>query len=355
MLMRLIALVVSFGLVVWVEAIPAAAQQPARIGFVVGNAEYGRSPLPTALNDAGLVSKALRSVGFDLVEEANLSQSNFLLSFRKFLTKAAASGQNAVVFVYLSGYGFAFENDNYLVAVNGKLNRVTDVPFDTIRLSDVIYAVKRLPARTKVVAVDAARRLPFPLATAVAPGLVPVEAPENILIGFSTSPGLVVTDAVQSHGPYATAVAEVVGTAGLNIASAFTRVRARTLELTEGRQMPWHVSTLSEAAVLASAEPATVTPGTITGTMARSAGGPPAPDSPPTEPRPGIAGVVAAPTDRMSSIGSNIGSNGSLSPASVKTTPDRTPKRAIPPSSNSVVGTTSSAGLPPLPPPQGFD
>jgi len=36
-----------------------------KIAFVVGNGSDVRFPLPTALNDAGLVAEALRSIGFD--------------------------------------------------------------------------------------------------------------------------------------------------------------------------------------------------------------------------------------------------------------------------------------------------
>jgi uncharacterized caspase-like protein len=113
MVRRLAAFVFVLGLAMWMQFAPAAAQQPARLGFVVGNAEYGQSPLPTALNDAGLVAEALRPVGFEIVEAANLSQVDFVRSLRAFLAKAEAQGPDAVLFVYLSGYAFAFEGDNY--------------------------------------------------------------------------------------------------------------------------------------------------------------------------------------------------------------------------------------------------
>ena len=240
---------------------PAGAQQPARIAFVVGNAEYGQSPLPTALNDAGLVAEALRTVGFEVIEGANLNQVDFVESFRDFLAKAEAAGPDAVLFVYLSGYGFAFDGDNYFAAVDAKLDRESDVPLYTMRLSDLIRTLEGAPARTKVVAIDAARRLPFPLAAAgLPPGLIAVEAPQNMLIGFSAAPGQVAADAAGPYGPYATAIAEMVRAAGVDIAGAFTRIRARTHQLTEGRQTPWDVSALSEKVVLVPAEAAAVAP-----------------------------------------------------------------------------------------------
>jgi hypothetical protein len=207
------------------------------------------------------VAEALRSVGFEVIEGANLTQVDFVLSFRKFLARAEAGGSDAVLFVYVSGYGFAFDGDNYLAAVDAKLDRESDVPLDTMRLSDLIRALEGAPARTKVVAIDAARRLPFPLAaTGLAPGLVAVEAPQNMLIGFSAAPGQMVANGAGPYGAYATAIAEMVRAAGLDIAASFTRIRARTHQLTEGQQTPWHVSALSEAVVLVPAEAAAVAP-----------------------------------------------------------------------------------------------
>ena len=260
MIRRLVALV-AFALLVWVQAMPVGAQQPARVAFVVGNAEYGQSPLATALNDAGLVAEALRTVGFEVIEGANLSQVDFVQSFRNFLSKAEAVGPDAVLFIYLSGYGFAFDGENYFAAVDAKLDRESDIPLYTMRLSDLIRSLDGMPARTKVFAFDAARRLPFPLAAAgLPPGLIAVEAPQNFLIGFSAAPGQVVADAAGPYGPYATAIAEMVRAAGLDIAGAFTRIRARTHQLTEGRQTPWEVSALSESVVLVPAEAAAVAP-----------------------------------------------------------------------------------------------
>ena len=198
MIRRLVAFV-AFALLLWVQAVPAGAQQPARIAFVVGNAEYGQAPLPTALNDAGLVAEALRTVGFEVVEGANLNQVDFVTSFRDFLAKAEAAGPDAVLFVYLSGYGFAFDGDNYLAAVDAKLDRESDIPLYTMRLSDLIRSLDGMPARTKVVAFDAGRRLPFPLAAAgLPPGLIAVEAPQNMLIGFSAAPGQIAADTTGS-------------------------------------------------------------------------------------------------------------------------------------------------------------
>ena len=105
------------GLGVWSAS---AQNSQTRIALVVGNGAYSPAPLQNSLNDAGLVGEALRSVGFEVIEGADLGQADFVRSFRDFLSKAEAAGPDAVAFVYFSGYGFAFEGDNYLVGVDAK-------------------------------------------------------------------------------------------------------------------------------------------------------------------------------------------------------------------------------------------
>lgn len=81
-----------------------------------------------------------------------------------------------------------------------------------------------------------------------------------MLIGFSAAPGQLVADTTGAYGPYATAIAEMVRAAGVDITGAFTRIRARTHQLTEGKQTPWEVSALSDNVILVPAEAAAVAP-----------------------------------------------------------------------------------------------
>ena len=64
MLRRIGWLVLSALALVYFSGAPLLAQQQTepRIAFVVGNAGYGAGALPAALNDAGFVAEALRSI-----------------------------------------------------------------------------------------------------------------------------------------------------------------------------------------------------------------------------------------------------------------------------------------------------
>jgi uncharacterized caspase-like protein len=235
----------------------ANAQAASRIAFVVGNAAYARAPLPTALNDAGLVAEALRTVGFDVVEGADLNQADFVRAFRDYLGRLEAAGPAATAFVYFSGYGFAFEGDNFLVAADARLDGEHDIPLDTVRLSDMLRALDGSPARHKIIVIDAARPLPFGIASLnLASGLAALEAPRGLLIAYSAEPGTLIEDGAGPYGPYAVAIAEMIRSPGLNIVDAFPRIRARTPHLTAGRQLPWNSSALGAPLVLVPPDPA---------------------------------------------------------------------------------------------------
>src|SRR3954463_8391549 len=106
------------------QAQPQGGQQTEpRITFVVGNAGYAPGALPATLNDAGLVAEALRSIGFEIVEGADLSQADIVRTFRDFLAKVEAGGPDTLAFVYFAGHSLSFEGGNYLLGVDARLAR----------------------------------------------------------------------------------------------------------------------------------------------------------------------------------------------------------------------------------------
>jgi hypothetical protein len=222
-----------------------------RIAFVAGNSAYPAGPLPNALNDAGLVAEALRSIGFDVVESADAQQPDFLNGFREFVGRLQAAGPDAIAFVYFSGYGLAFEGENFLVAANARIERDGDIPLQSVRLSDLLRTLEGIPGLAKVVMIDASRPPAFNIqGQPLAPGLAAVEAPQGMLVSFAAAPGMIAEDQPGDYGAYATAIAEMVRSPGLDLDGMFTRIRARVHQLTEGRQTPWHDAALTESVVL---------------------------------------------------------------------------------------------------------
>src|SRR4029077_17734808 len=106
------------------------------------------------------------------------------------------------------------------------------------------------------------RALPFQIQGGqLAPGLAPLESAPNMLIAFSSAPGIVAPDGPGPYGAYATAIAEMVREPGLDIDTLFARIRLRVNETTQGVQTPWDVSQLRQVAMLVPGQAAAPPPG----------------------------------------------------------------------------------------------
>jgi uncharacterized caspase-like protein len=218
-----------------------------RFALVIGNDQYKSAKLATPANDAGLVADALAAAGFTVTGARNLDQATLRESFREFVGQAAAAGPDAVVVVYLAGFGVQFAGENYFVPVDADVARDVDVPLQAVRVSDFAQPLAALPGRVKIVIVDAARQNPFarggdPLAS----GLALVDPASGMAVAFNAAPGTVGPDEPGPYGAYATALTEMIAAGGLALDDVFARVRLRVSEVTGGGEVPWYASRFDE-------------------------------------------------------------------------------------------------------------
>src|SRR5262245_42692601 len=115
---------------------PKAAGAEKRIALVIGNAGYQVGALTTSANDAGLIAQTLQAAGFDVAGARDLDQDSLRRAFRDFLEKATNSGPDTVAFIYVSGYGLQLEGENYIVPIDAKIARDSDVTVEALRISD---------------------------------------------------------------------------------------------------------------------------------------------------------------------------------------------------------------------------
>jgi uncharacterized caspase-like protein len=224
---------------------PAGAQAPLekRIALVIGNSAYQAGALPTPANDAGLIAQTLQAAGFDVAGARDLDQDALRHSFRDFLDKAAASGPNTVVFVYLAGYGLQYEGDNYFAPVDAKIASATDVPVEAIRISDFTKSLATLQNKGSIIVLDAARANPFVRSDQpLAGGLAIAEPDPNVLIAFNAAPGTIAPQEPGPYGAYAHALAEMMRVGGMPLTDVFDRTRLRVSDATKGAELPWNAA-----------------------------------------------------------------------------------------------------------------
>src|SRR4051812_50007788 len=102
MLRRLFFSFAALAALLFVLPAPASAQQ--RIALIIGNGAYPKGPIAHSLADGGLVAEALTSVGFEIVEGADVNSGDFRRLFGEFLAKVNAAGPATIAFIFYSGY-----------------------------------------------------------------------------------------------------------------------------------------------------------------------------------------------------------------------------------------------------------
>jgi uncharacterized caspase-like protein len=219
-----------------------------RVALVIGNSDYQNAGrLPNPANDAKAITKALQETNFEVQALTDLTRLNMGRALSEFANTIAAKGKDTVVLVFYAGHGLQIEGENYLVPTDANIEREADVPLATMRLADVMKALETLPSKMRIVVLDACRNNPFtPLQKTSGRGLAIVDAPAGSIVAYSTSPGAEALDGTGSNSPYTSAMVEVMKEPGLAIEQVFKGVRLKVNKVTDGRQVPWESSSLTE-------------------------------------------------------------------------------------------------------------
>jgi uncharacterized caspase-like protein len=233
----------------WIVASLLLIGQPAfaekRVALVLGNSAYQNvPPLSNPVNDAALMAKTLKSAGFDIVDSRqNLSALETRRVLREFADKA---GNADVAVIYYAGHGIEIDGSNYLIPVDAKLERDSDVYDEAFSLDRVLVSVESTK-KLRLVILDACRDNPFAqtmkksVATrSVGRGLAKVEpASPNTLIAYSAKAGSTAADGGGTNSPFTVALSNHLTTPGLDVRRAFGFVRDDVLKATSNRQEPY--------------------------------------------------------------------------------------------------------------------
>ena len=222
---------------------PAFAEK--RVALVIGNAAYqNAAKLPNPVNDGATIAAMLTNAGFDVVDSRHdLPAVETRRALRDFADRARDAD---IAVVYYAGHGIEVDGTNYLIPVDAKLERDTDVYDEALSLERVLVAIE--PAkRLRLVILDACRDNPFSknmkrtvASRAIGQGLAKVEpASPNMLIAYSAKAGSTAADGDGRNSPFTTALSRHLTTPGLDVRRAFGFVRDDVLKNTGNRQEPF--------------------------------------------------------------------------------------------------------------------
>jgi uncharacterized caspase-like protein len=151
-----------------------------------------------------------------------------------------------IALVYYAGHGIEVDGTNYLIPVDAKLERDTDVYDEAFSLERVLLAIE--PAKQlRLVILDACRDNPFAkimkrtvASRAIGQGLAKVEpASPNTLIAYAAKAGSTAADGDSRNSPFTAALVKHITTPGLDVRKAFGFVRDDVLKNTSNRQEPY--------------------------------------------------------------------------------------------------------------------
>jgi hypothetical protein len=233
-----------------------AAAPAQRTALVVGNAKYESEigALKNTVNDAKLMAKTLRTLGFRVMEKQNVTRDELLramMEFRQTLPQAE------VGLFYYAGHGISVRGANYLIPIKSGYSPegaddVTVRMLAETRLFNVEQAVadmKAAGAACNLVILDACRNTPVARTertreAGASGGLSEMNPPAGSLIAFATDAGQVAFDGDGANGLYTEELLKHLRTPGLTIEQVFKRTRAGVLERSGGNQIPAEYSRL---------------------------------------------------------------------------------------------------------------
>ena len=222
-------------------SLPGYSATEQRTALVIGNGAYSSGPLKNPVNDATDLAAALKQSGFTVTLKKNANLQEMVESIEDFGNSLKRGG---VGLFYYAGHGVQVNSVNYLLPVNARINKESDVRFQALDAGRILAEMENANNGLNIVILDACRDNPFGKSfRSVSRGLAIVaNAPSGTFISYSTGAGQVARDGDGRNSPYTKALLENIAKQGLTINDVFMNVRTKVKK--ETGQVPWELSSL---------------------------------------------------------------------------------------------------------------
>lgn len=228
------------------------ADASTRSALVIGNGAYTTATeLRNPPNDARAMATTLTAAGFKVSSGIDLDKSAMERVVTEFLKNLRGSD---TALVFYAGHGLQVDGRNYLVPIDATLEDEVDVSFQALALDEIQAQMER-SVDVSLIFLDACRDNPLARnlvrsmgksrSTAVGQGLAETEGAVGALVAYATQPNNVALDGEDLHSPFTEALLKHIATPGMEIRQVLTRVRKDVIDRTDGRQVPWDHSSLT--------------------------------------------------------------------------------------------------------------
>ncbi|HUQ28772.1 MAG TPA: caspase family protein [Usitatibacter sp.] len=220
--------------------VPAHAAE--RVALLIGNNNYGSTPLRNAVNDARDLADALKELGFHVIVRENATRKDMIEGIREF--GQAIDGASSALFFY-AGHAMQFKDRNYLIPIDAAMGSEEDVTFFSVEIGQIFDRMDRARTKFNFIILDACRDNPFAASFKVSSqGLAQMGSPTGTLIAYATAPGSVAADGFGRNGIYTKHILQNIRLPDVPVEIMFKRVREGVERETRRLQTPWDSSSL---------------------------------------------------------------------------------------------------------------
>jgi WD40 repeat protein len=208
-----------------------------RAALVIGNSNYVNvARLPNPVKDAAAIAVSLSRLGFDVTHRENLGAAAMREALSSFEDKANGADW---ALVYYAGHGLELDGKNWLLPVDAKLARASDVADEATSLDRVLERVRPASA-LRIVILDACRNNPF-LAKmdmgrggprSLGRGLAAIQPQRGEVVFYAARDGHAARDGEGAHSPFAQALLAHMEKPGLELGYFFREVTSDVQEAT---------------------------------------------------------------------------------------------------------------------------
>lgn len=223
--------------------------QEKRLALVIGNSNYDEGYLKNPVNDALLISKALDSLGFDIILDTNLAtRRDFTNAIRRFGNQR---NKYDVAFVYYAGHGIQIGSENFLLPTKESFNNEDEVLDFGVSVQNILRYLNEVSNKVNILVLDACRNNPFERKWDMqrslneGKGLAKIPPPTGSLIAFSTESGTTAADGNGNNSVYCMSLYNNILKADISLDQVFRNVRSEVLDKTSGVQRPIEASQLT--------------------------------------------------------------------------------------------------------------
>jgi len=133
-----------------------------KLALIVGNSGYTHAtPLNNPANDAQNIARHLGHLGFETIVSFDSGITQLQRTIHKFAERLKSGTSNTIGVFYYAGHALQVNGENYIIPIDAKLERASDLEFETLSIQDIVRSMKIGNLGATIIILDACRDDPF--------------------------------------------------------------------------------------------------------------------------------------------------------------------------------------------------